>query len=75
MLEAEAEKGKQAKQCSSWDFPGGPELKTQSCQCREHEFNPSLRPRIPHAAWQKKKKNDPQMVVSQLAAAAYLATW
>ena len=42
MLEAEAEKGKQAKQCSSWDFPGGPEVKTQSFQCREHEFDPSL---------------------------------
>lgn len=42
MLEAEAEKGKQAKQCSSWEFPGGLELKTQSFQCRENEFNPSL---------------------------------
>ena len=42
MLEAEAEKGKQAKQCSSRDFPGGPEVKTQSFQCREPEFDPSL---------------------------------
>ena len=27
------------KHVNSWDFPGGPVVKTPSCQCRGHRFN------------------------------------
>lgn len=37
------------KHVNSWDFPGGPVVKTPSSQCRAHRFNP-------HTMWPKRKK-------------------
>ena len=42
----------------TWDFPGGPVVKTPHSQCRG--LIPAQRTRIPHAMWcgQKTEKND-----------------
>ena len=42
----------------TWDFPGGPVVKTPHSQCGD--LIPAQGTRIPHAMWcgQKKEKND-----------------